>query len=147
MKCVECDRKLAHADHKKALDSLGVELCAPHRIRMEKLRKTNNTTKEAIQLYYGLKEQGVQPMLEWWNGIKHIDIALSRVRLNIHIDTDYENITHEQAMNELENTMHFFDNGFNSVRIPSFLIREHFQETIDYILRIMLELKARVKII
>jgi len=45
---------------------------------MEKLINQNGTPIEAIQLYYGLKEVGVNAMLEWWDGKKSIDIAISR---------------------------------------------------------------------
>ena len=84
------------------MDTLGVELCTQHKTRIDKLIKRNNTPVEAIQLYYGLKDAGVSPMLEWWDGLKSIDIAVSRVKLNIEVDTDYQMMTHEQAMNNLE---------------------------------------------
>ncbi len=147
MNCLECNKELSYLDHRNAMDSLGVELCAQHQARMEQLVEKNNTPMEAIQLYYGLKEVGVQAMLEWWDGKKSIDIAISRVKLNIEIDVEYHMLTHEQAMNDLEEAMHSFKNGFTTIRIPHILIRHYLKETVHNIIGIMEGLKANIKTI
>ena len=147
MTCLECNKELSYLDHRNAMDSLGVELCAKHQERMERLVEKNNTPMEAIQLYYGLKEVGVQAMLEWWDGKKSVDIAISRVKLNIEIDVEYHMLTHEQSMNDLEEAMHSFKNGFTTIRIPHILIRHYLKETVHNILGIMEGLKANIKAI
>lgn len=146
MTCLDCKKELDYLDHKRAMDLLGIELCAKHRGRMEKLIKLKRTPKEAIQLYYGLKNAGINPMLEWWDGKKSVDIAISRVKLNIEVDTEYQTITHEQAINDLEEAMHSFKNGFTTIRIPHVLIKYYLRETVDNILGIMEGLKANIKV-
>ncbi|MEX0289326.1 MAG: hypothetical protein AB3N14_09475 [Flavobacteriaceae bacterium] len=147
MKCLECNNELSYIDHKNAMDSLGVELCSQHAKRIEKLIRQHNTPMEAVQLYYGLKIAGANPMLEWWDGKKSVDIAVSRVKLNIEIDTEYQMLTHEQAITELEETMHSFKNGFTTIRIPHILIKHYLQETVENILGIMEGLRANIKVI
>ncbi|MEZ4970699.1 MAG: hypothetical protein R2814_13780 [Flavobacteriaceae bacterium] len=147
MTCLDCNKELDHHDHKSAMELLGLALCTKHKDRMEKLIKLNRTPKEAIQLYYGLKKAGVNPMLEWWDGKKSVDIAISRVKLNIEIDTEYHSITHEQAINDLEEAMHSFKNGFTTIRIPHILIKYYLKETVDNILGIMQGLKANIKVL
>ncbi len=147
MTCLECNAKLGYGDHRNAIDSLGIELCQPHRIRMEKLIEQKGAPLEAIQLYYGLKEQGVHPMLHWWDGKKTVDIAISRVKLNILIDCEYHMLTHDQAMNDLEEMMHSFKNGFTTIRIPHVLIKHYLKETVNNIIGIMEGLKANIKAI
>lgn len=147
MTCLECNKELSYIDHKESMNSLGVELCSHHRIRMEKLREQNGTPLEAIQLYYGLKEEGVNAMLEWWDGKKSVDIAISRVKLNIEIDCEYHMLTHEQAMNDLEEAMHSFKNGFTTIRIPHVLIKHYLKETVQNIIGIMEGLRANIKAI
>lgn len=129
------------------MEFYGVELCSRHKERMDKLVRQNNTPLEAIQLYYGLKLAGVNPMLEWWDGKKSVDIAFSRVKLNIEIDTEYHMLTHEQAINDLEETMHSFKNGFTTIRIPSTLIKYYLKETVNNILGIKEGLRANIKVI
>ncbi|MDO6491590.1 MAG: hypothetical protein ABJD66_11285 [Cellulophaga sp.] len=145
MTCLECKKELSYIDHKNAIDAFGVELCAKHQVRLNRLILKNNTPIEAIQLYYGLKSRGLTPMLEWWDGKKSIDIAISRVKLNIEIDTEYNMLTHEQAINDLEEAMHSFKNGFTTIRIPNDLIKHHFTETINNILGIVEGLNANIK--
>jgi very-short-patch-repair endonuclease len=103
--------------------------------------------EEAGMLYYGLKQAGIKPMLAWWDGKKTVDLAISRVKLNIEIDQGYESLSHQQAMNDLEETMHSFRNGFTTIRIPHFLIRNHLGETVNNILGIMDGLKANIKVV
>ena len=86
MICIDCKKELSYLDHKKAMEAYGVELCHKHKGLMDKLIRQNNTPIEAIKLYYGLKQAGVKPMLEWWDGKKSVYIAISRVKLNIEID-------------------------------------------------------------
>ena len=129
------------------MDALGVELCEQHFNRMEKLIEQHATPLEAIQLYYGLKASGVNAMLEWWDGKKSVDIAISRVKLNIEIDTKYHMLTHEQAINDLEEAMHSFKNGFTTIRIPHVLIKHYLKETVTNILGIMEGLRANIKVI
>jgi very-short-patch-repair endonuclease len=147
MTCLECNKELGYLDHKNAMDSLGVELCDKHHARMQALIKKYDTPLEAIQLYYGLKEAGVKAMLEWWDGKKSVDIAISRVKLNIEIDSAYERLTEDQAINNLEEAMHSFKNGFTTIRIPHIVVRYYLNETVRNIIGIMEGLKANIKII
>ena len=147
MNCLECNKELGYLDHKKSMDTFRIELCDKHYTRMRKLIHQKDTSYEAIQLYYGLKEVGVNAMLEWWDGKKSVDIAISRVKLNIEIDAEYNMMTHEQAINDLEETMHSFKNGFTTIRIPHILIKYHLKETVNNILGIMEGLRANIKVI
>lgn len=147
MTCLDCKKELSYLDHKTAMQNYGVELCSKHKERMDKLIRQNNTPIEAIKLYYGLKKAGVHPMLEWWDGKKFVDIAFSRVKLNIEIDSEYQMLTHEQAMNDLEKTMRSFQNGFTTLRIPNTLIKYYLNETVNNILGIKEGLRASIKVI
>jgi very-short-patch-repair endonuclease len=147
MTCLECNKELGYQDHKNAMESLGVELCDKHHDRMKALIKKYDTPLEAIQLYYGLKEAGVKAMLEWWDGKKSVDIAISRVKLNIEIDSAYERLTEQQAIHNLEEAMHSFKNGFTTIRIPHIVVRYYLNETVRNIIGIMEGLKANLKTI
>ena len=147
MTYLECNKELGYLAHKNSMDALGVELCNQHQSRMEKLVKQNDTPLEAIQLYYGLKEAGVSAMLEWWDGKKSVDIAFSRVKLNIEIDTDYHMMTHEQAMNNLQRSMHSFQDGFTTIKIPHTLIKYFLKDTVENILGIKEDLRTKSKVI
>ena len=147
MNCLECNKKLSHLEHKKSIDLLGIELCKQHISRIEKLIEKNGTSIEAVQLYYSLKAAGVNAMLEWWDGKKSVDIAISRVKLNIEIDNQNHKLSHEQALKYLEEAMHSFKNGFTTIRIPHVLIKHSLKETVNNILGIIEGLRDNIKVI
>ncbi|UII75682.1 hypothetical protein LV716_15680 [Flagellimonas sp. HMM57] len=147
MTCKDCGKSIGYLQHKESMESLGVELCERHTRLIKRIILDNDTPVEAIQLFYALKVVGANPMLEWWDGKKSVDIAISRVKLNIEIDKDYNMITHEQAISDLEEAMHSFKNGFTTVRIPHLAIKYYLEDTVQNILGIITGLKANIKAI
>ena len=51
------------------------------------------------------------------------------------------------AINDLEEAMHSFKNGFTTIRIPHVLIKHYLKETVHNILGIMEGLRANIKVI
>lgn len=147
MNCLECNKILSYVDHKNAVDTYGVQLCKQHKRRLDDLVSEKNTPIEAVKLYYGLREAGINSMLEWWDGKKSVDLAISRVKLNIEIDTEYNTITHEQAIMDLEEAMHSFKNGFTTIRIPHVVVKYYLKETVKNIKGIVEGLKMNIKTI
>ena len=147
MTCKECGKKMSREEREASYDVLGVPLCERHTKLIKRIILNNNTPLEAIQLFYALKEKGAQPMLEWWDGTKSVDIAFSRVKLNIEIDTEYDLITHEQALKDLEYSMQSFKIGFTTIRIPHLAAKYYLEDTVNNILEIITSLKANIKVI
>ncbi|MEM9076053.1 MAG: hypothetical protein AAGC43_03395 [Bacteroidota bacterium] len=147
MTCKECGTKITREEREASYDVLGVSLCERHTKLIKRIILNNNTPLEAIQLFYALREKGAQPMLEWWDGEKSVDIAFSRVKLNIEIDTEYDLITHEQALKDLEESMRSFKNGFTTIRIPHLTVKYYLEDTVQNILGIISSLKSNVKVI
>lgn len=147
MICKDCGKSIDHHQNKASKESLGVPLCERHTRLIKKVILDNDTPMDAVHLFYALKEAGAHPMLEWWDGKKSVDIAISRVKLNIEIDQNYKMITHEQAINDLEDAMHSFKNGFTTLRIPHLAVKYYLDETVENILGIISGLKANIKAI
>lgn len=134
-------------DHRRSMELFQAELCPAHRKRMERLLAKSKLPVEAVMLYYGLRQAGIRPMLAWWDGKKTVDLAISRVRLNIEIDRESEPLTYQQAMHELEGYLYWVDNGFTNIRIPNCLIRNELGETVDGILRVMESLREKSRVV
>ena len=147
MTCKDCNKSVSPETGQLAKDRFGVLLCKRHMDLLDRIIEENQTPVEAIQLYYALKEAGANPMLEWWDGHKSVDIAISRVKLNIEIETDYHLITHEQAINDLEEAMHSFKNGFTTIRIPHVVVKYYLDATVKNILGIIQGLKSNLMVI
>ncbi|KPM33578.1 Hypothetical protein I595_481 [Croceitalea dokdonensis DOKDO 023] len=147
MACIDCNKKIGYEQATHSKEILGVELCERHTRIIKKVILEHNTAVETIQLYYALKQAGANPMLEWWDGSKSVDIAISRVKLNIEIDMGHELITHEQAIQDLEEAMHSFKNGFTTIKIPHLVVKYYLNDTVTNILGIIQGLKANLKVI
>ena len=147
MTCSDCGKNISQHEHKESFEALGVVLCERHAKLIKRIILNNNTPLEAIQLFYALKEKGAHPMLEWWDGNKSVDIAFSRVKLNIEVDTDYNLITHEQAIKDLEEAMYSFKNGFTTIRIPHLTIKYYLEDTVNNVLGIITALKTNMRVI
>lgn len=147
MTCKDCGKDINPQQFKASNESLGVALCERHTKLIKKVILDNDTPIDAIHLFYALKDAGVHPMLEWWDGKRSVDIAISRVKLNIEIDKNYNMITHEQAISDLEDAMHSFKNGFTTIRISHLAIKYYLDETVENILGIIAGLKANIKAI
>ena len=147
MTCKDCGKVIGYAEHKTSMDLIGVELCSRHTGLIQQIIQDNQTPVEAVQLFYALKEAGASPMLEWWDGQKSVDIAFSRVKLNIEIDQDFNQMTHQRAIQDLGNARESFKKGFTTVRIPSLAVKYYLKETVENILDIVEGLRANIKVI
>ena len=117
MTCKDCGKEISPQQLKVSKESIGVELCERHTRLIKKVILDNDTPIDAIHLFYALKEAGAHPMLEWWDGKKSVDIAIS------------------------------FKNGFTTIRIPHLAIKYYLDETVANILGIISGLKANIKAI
>lgn len=147
MTCKDCGKPIDPPQYRVSMETLGVQLCERHFELIQKVIQGNDTPVEAVMLFYALKVAGAYPTLEWWDGKKSVDIAISRVKLNIDIDTRYTMITHDHAIRDLEEAMQSFQNGFTTLRIPHLVVKHYLEDTVNNILGIISGLKANIKAI
>ena len=147
MTCLECNTPLSYLDHRKAIERFGFELCPAHRERMERLLRQKDLPSETVILYYGLKEAGIPSMLAWWDGKQTIDLAISRVKLNISIEKEQELLNPEDILQSLLDGMVDYHDGFTHIRIPQSLIRKDLRRTVENIAGIIAGLRTQVKAI
>jgi very-short-patch-repair endonuclease len=63
--------------------------------------KKPSPTPEAYMLGKLLQGYGWKAELEKWDGYKHIDIAITEVRVNIEVDGKHHRIDQDQAFRDL----------------------------------------------
>lgn len=135
--CLECNQLITQGVFNFSVQQLGIPLCMYHQGWISQM--SEQSTFEAITLYFELKQRGVPAELEKFDGFKHIDIAIPEAKINIEVDGGHHNYSYEQAMADLKRTYHSFRKGFYTVRIPNVLIHGRIQETADYIVGILNE--------
>ena len=129
MKCLECNCSLTPQIYDYSYNYFGVPLCMPH----QSLFKNHKSTDQTISLYFALKERGLSPELEKFDGFKHIDIAIPKAKINIEVDGGHHNYSHKQALSDLKRTYHSFQKGYFTLRIPNALIHNYLDETADHL--------------
>jgi hypothetical protein len=147
MPCIECRKQLNSQEQLNSSKYFNLELCQAHSSRMERLVDQQQIPKEAVILYYQLKSAGIQSMLAWWDGKQQIDLAISRVKLNISIDTQIHNsievpLTFNQNFDSLIND----SRGYSYLSIPGAQISTFPEETVAQIRSLVDELRYHTKI-
>ena len=97
------------------------------------------STTETQKLCFALQGSGVRALIDFWDGHKHIDIAIPEAKLNIEVDGIQHNQSSKQALADLKRTYYSFKKGYFTLRIPNSLIGENFKECVDLVLDMVKE--------
>jgi very-short-patch-repair endonuclease len=81
-----------------------------------------------------LKLRGVPAELEKFDGYNTIDIAVVDAKVNIEVDGPDRNYKCEQALSDLQRSLHAFRKGYLTLRIPNALVNENLEETANSIM-------------
>jgi very-short-patch-repair endonuclease len=137
--CTECNIRLNELVLNYSINKFGVPLCIEHQRWIEFM--SQQSTPEAIRLYFALKQRGVPAQLEKFDGYKHIDIAIPEAKVNIEVDGGHHNYSTKQALADLKRAYYSFRKGFHTIHIPNSLVYDEnvLNETADYIVAFLIE--------
>ncbi len=76
-------------------------------------------TKHALQLNNALKKVGVEAVLEYFDGHKHVDIFVPKGKIYIEIDGAHHYTSAIQMMTDFERDHYSDDDGFHILRIAN----------------------------
>jgi very-short-patch-repair endonuclease len=77
--------------------------------------------------------------MEKFDGHKHVDIVFERPKLHIEVDGIQHNQSTRQALSDLKRTFYSMQDGFLTIRIPNILVRNELTETVNYLVKLILE--------
>jgi len=141
--CMECGCNISQNVFDYSVNNMGHPLCMNHQQWLNNIYSNSSTTPQAIELYFALRRRGVPAELEKWDGFKTIDIAVTQAMVNIEVDGQHHNYSHQQALSDLKRTFYSFQKGFLTLRIPNSLVEWSIEETADYITEFLIENKNR----
>lgn len=110
-------------------------------ITQKEIKAIERSTPETQKLCFALQGQGVKALIDFWDGYKHIDIAIPEAKLNIEVDGVQHNKNPKQALSDLMRTYYSFKKGYFTLRIPNSLIGEYFKDCVDLVMGIVQENK------
>jgi very-short-patch-repair endonuclease len=84
---------------------------------------------------------------EKWDGHKHIDIAITKSKVNLEIDGPQHNLDSKQAFSDLKRTYYSFKKNFITLRIPNCLVLtpQITKETAEFIHEFLQESKEQLQ--
>ncbi|MBS3107246.1 DUF559 domain-containing protein [Candidatus Woesearchaeota archaeon] len=103
----------------------------------KEMKARSRSTPTALKLHDELRLRGISSYCEFWDGYKHIDLAIPSHRLNIEVDGEQHNLNPKQALADLKRTYYSFQKGYFTLRIPNSLVHSNFSECVELIMQII----------
>jgi len=101
------------------------------------MRRVPTPTKQVISLNQALLKRGIKTALEYWDGYKHIDIAILDVKIYIEIDGLHHYTDSRQIEADLERDYFSNKDDFETIHIPNELIDKHLEKIAEAISRVV----------
>ena len=126
--CNECKKTISKTVYDFSKSKYDKPLCKAH----QRATKSTPQTKELASF---LERKGWKVELEKWDGHKHIDIAITKAKVNIEVDGAKHTFSEKQALSDLKRTYYSFKKGYVTLRIPNALVKNKrtLEETANYI--------------
>ncbi len=106
------------------------------------MKKIPTPTKQVDYLNQALTDRGIKTKVEYWDGHKHIDIAILSARIYIEIDGLHHYTDPKQIEADFKRN-HFSDgDDFETIHITNQLIDKHLEAIAEAISRVV---KDRIK--
>jgi hypothetical protein len=114
--CLECGQPISRGVHLFSRRIYGHSLCMKDQCRIDE----SGATAQAVDLYLELKARSFPVVLEYWDGHKHVDIALPG-KLYIEVNGPYHN-TRNQIMTDLTRTVFSLEKNIPTIIIPNSML-------------------------
>ena len=76
-------------------------------------------TKHALLLNQALNTIGVETILEYWDGHKHVDIFVPAAKLCIEVDGSNHYTSATQIVTDFKRAEHSAEDGFHTFHVPN----------------------------
>ncbi len=114
--CLECGQPLSRGVNLFSLRIYGHSLCMKDQWKI----RESGATGQAIDLYLALKSRRFPVALEYWDGHKHVDIALPG-KLYIEVNGSHHN-NRTQIMTDLTRTVFSLEKNIPTIIIPNSML-------------------------
>jgi len=98
-------------------------------------------TKEALLLQSELAAVNIEATLQHWDGHKHIDLFVSSAKLYIEIDGLSHWLNPKQIVSDFKRDHYSDGDGFNTFRVPSFIVLTNTKELVQAIKEVIETIK------
>lgn len=97
----------------------------------------NKITPLAQKLHDALKEKGIECVLEFPDGFKHVDIGIPEAKIYIEVDGPQHLTDYRQILNDFGRNYYSDADGYNTLRIPNEVLENHFEKIVKAIEKVV----------
>jgi very-short-patch-repair endonuclease len=90
-------------------------------------------TEQAKRLNNALRTRGLDTEPEFWDGHKHIDIAIPSAHIYIEVDGNKHYTDADQIERDFKRNHYSDGDDFDTIHIPNLIILDHCEEVADAI--------------
>ena len=94
-------------------------------------------TKQVKALNKSLQEKGISTELEYWDGHKHIDIAILSSKIYIEVDGLHHFTDPRQIEADFKRNHYSNGDDFDTIHIPNIIIDHYLNEVVEAILKVI----------
>lgn len=143
--CIECDQPISRGVYLFSRRIYGHALCMKDQCMLEE----SGATAQAVDLYLALKSGNFPVVLEYFDGYKHVDIALPGT-LYIEVNGAYHN-TRPQMKTDLSRSIYSLEKNIPTLIIPNYMLEnsdsfDHAVNEISKACRLMMRRKPEVSV-
>jgi very-short-patch-repair endonuclease len=117
--CSVCKERISERVFRYSMDNHGKALCMTHQKTGTYSNKQNKITPQARRLSRALKDLYVKHELEYYDGYKHVDIAIPSARLFLELDGSQHGFSPKQMIADDERDKYSQKAGWTTKRIPN----------------------------
>ena len=117
--CNICKVPISERVFRYSMDKYGKALCMTHQKTFAYSNKQNKVTPQARRLARALNDLHVQHELEYYDGYKHVDIAIPSARLYLELDGAQHGFNPKQMIADDERDKYSQKSGWTTKRIPN----------------------------
>ncbi len=99
-------------------------------------------TKQVLLLFNAITKSGIQVTPEYWDGHKHIDIAVLQAKLYIEVDGLQHITDPKQILADFDREHYSDEEGYRTIHISNLAIEQHLNEVLQAITKVI-DLRAQ----
>ena len=117
--CNICKETISERVYRYSMDKYGKALCMTHQKTYVSSSGLNKVTPHALRLSRALRDLRIQHELEYYDGHKHVDIAIPSAKLFLELDGTQHGFNPKQMIADDERDKYSKKSGWDTKRIPN----------------------------
>jgi len=143
--CIHCQSNIELNVSVYSLQNYDYPLCRKCQKWYLNVVSFSTATKESVSLYFALKKLDVPALIEVHDGYKTVDISVPDAKVHIEVDGKHHALNSQQALQDLKRTFYSLKDGYNTLRIPNTLVKNHLDEAANIVTEFLKENRDRTR--